>query len=73
MQVKLKSSIAGHNFSHAAGDEIEVTTEEARRMVDSGLAVLADGEAFEGEAKPKRSRKPAKQEEAPAGDADSEE
>jgi len=70
MNVILKSSMAGHNFSHAAGDEIDVPEDKARRMVDTGLAVLAEGEAFAGEkpAKRSRSRKPAVKKEETSGD-----
>lgn len=38
MKVKLLISRAGADFVQSQGDEIEVSAEEAKRMIDSGQA-----------------------------------
>jgi len=38
MKVKLLTSLAGENFSHAAGEEIEMDEAEAKRFIEKGLA-----------------------------------
>ena len=42
MQVRLLTSIAGINFSHASGDIIEVDDAYSVRLIESGQAELVD-------------------------------
>lgn len=60
MKIKLLVSRAGVGFSQNAGDEIEVSAEEAKRMVESGQAVpvgAAPKEKATSKAKPERAVK----------------
>lgn len=44
MRIKFTTSIAGTNFSHAPGDEVEwPSDDEARRFIESGQATPAGG------------------------------
>lgn len=42
MQIRLLTSIAGINFSHASGDIIEVDDAYSMRLIESGQAELVD-------------------------------
>lgn len=43
MKVKLLISRAGADFAQSQGEEIEVSAEEAKRMIDAGQAEAVDG------------------------------
>lgn len=47
MKVKLTTSLAGARFAHRAGDEIECSAEEAKRLIAKGFAVAVAGKKTE--------------------------
>ena len=47
MKVKLLTSLCGADFSHHAGDEIEVSDKEALNLINAGFAEAENKEAFD--------------------------
>ena len=45
MKVKLTTSRVGHLVAYSAGDEVEVSGEEAKRLIEAGKAVPSRGES----------------------------
>lgn len=54
MKIKLLVSRAGVDFAQSAGDEVEVSDAEARRMIEAGQAAPVRGKGKE-KAVPKQS------------------
>lgn len=60
MKVKLLTSRAGPGVSQVAGEEIDVSADEAQRMIDAGQAELVRSNAPERATKARRGEKAAK-------------
>jgi len=46
-KVRLLTSMAGINFSHNAGDEIDCNAAEAKRYIDAGIAEAIEAPKIE--------------------------
>ena len=44
MRVKLKTSVAGHNWSGAPGEVVDMTDADAKRYIERGYATAAKGQ-----------------------------
>ncbi len=60
-KVRLLTSMAGINFSHNAGDEIDCNAAEAKRYIEAGIAEAIEAPKIEKAVKKTATRKAVKE------------